>query len=101
MENPTYEPIKEKLDEPATKGDLAGVQAELKAEMEIMRQEITNNFAELPTRADYHRLLSAMDGVVKEIRLANEERAVESHRFERLEEYAKTVGKVIKIEFET
>ncbi len=101
MENPTYEPIKENLDEPATKGDLAVVQAELKAEMEIMRQEINNNFAELPTKQDYHRLLSTMDAIVKEMRLSNEERAAESHRFERLEKYAKTVGKVIKIEFET
>lgn len=103
MENMTYEPLPENLNQPATKGDVVhlATKSELQAEIKILCQEMNARFNELPTKADYHQLLNTMDDIVKEMRGYNQERAVESHRLERLEKHAKAVGKAVQIEFET
>ena len=76
MNNPTYEPIRENLSEPATKGDL-----------QIFAAEIGEQLANLPTREDFSQLLTAVDKLTGQVQTYNAERSAETHRLERLEDW--------------
>ncbi len=89
MSNPTYEPIRENLSEPATKADLR-----------ILAGEIGEQLANLPTREDFSQLLTAVDKLAGQTETYNHERSAETHRLERLESWAKKVSATINIPIE-
>jgi hypothetical protein len=89
MSNPTYEPIHENLNEPATKGDLR-----------IFAGEIGERLGNLPTREDFSQLLTAVDKLAGQTETYNAERSAETHRLERLEIWAKKVSATINVPIE-
>jgi hypothetical protein len=105
MEHPTYEPLpenQEDLNLPATKADLQNLatKGELKAEISILREEMNERFSELPTKEDFSRLLSVVDGLAGEVRTYNQERAAEGARLERIENWIKKAAKTVNVPFE-
>ncbi len=89
MNNPTYEPIRENLSEPATKGDLR-----------IFAGEIGERLANLPTREDFSQLLTAVDKLAGQVQNYNAERSAETHRLERLEDWVRKAAKTINVPIE-
>ncbi len=59
MNNPTYEPINENLDFPATKGDIKNLAS--KTDLGLLRHDINDKFTRLPTVEDFRQLLSTVD----------------------------------------
>ena len=113
MDNPTYEPIIPKDNTPLTKADIAQLltktelkntarilRQEIKAEVQILKQEMNERFNELPTRNDFSNLLSAVDGLTVEVKKYNTERASETYRLERTEKWIKQAAEVVKIPFQ-
>lgn len=102
MDNTTYEPIPDDLTMPATKGDLTNLatKAELnatKAELVLLRQDMNDNFANLPSKEDFSQLLITVDKLAGEVKTYNEERSVEGARLERIETWIKKAADAINI----
>lgn len=117
MEDTIYEPINENenLNLPATKGDLQALEKELrttlatkddlkrlatKTELELLRQDMNEKFANLPTKEDFSQLLTVVDKLVGEVKTYNDERNVETHRLKRLEDWTKKASKTVNVPFE-
>ena len=73
---------------------------ELKAEIQILREEMNERFNDLPTREDFSTLLSSVDGLIIEVKKYNTERASETYRLDRTEQWIKKAADVIKVPFE-
>jgi hypothetical protein len=98
MNNPTYEPINESLDFPATKEDIKNLAS--KTDLELLRQDINDKFASLPTVEDFRQLLSTVDKLVGQVSTYNTERNAEAHRLERLESWAGGAAETINVPIE-
>lgn len=99
MNNPTYEPINENLDLlPATKEDIKNLAS--KTDLELLRQDINEKFARLPTTEDFSQLLSTVDQLVGQVKTYNAERSAETHRLERLENWAGRAAGIINAPIE-
>ena len=95
MNNPTYEPINENLDLPATKGDIKNLAS--KTDLELLSQDINDKFTSLPTVEDFRQLLSTVDKLVGQVNTYNTERNAEAHRLERLESWAGQAAETINV----
>jgi hypothetical protein len=89
MTNTTYEPIHENLSDPATRGDL-----------QILTAEMGERLNNLPTRDDFNLLLSSVDRLTGQVKTYNQERGTETNRLERLETWAKKVSETINVPIE-
>lgn len=106
MEDNTYEPLPDNLNLPATKADLQSLEKDLratlatKAELAVFRLDINEKIDSLPTKEDFSRLQTVVDKLVGEVKIYNDERAVEAHRLKRLEDWTKEASKKVNVPFE-
>jgi hypothetical protein len=89
MSDTTYEPIREDVALPATKGDL-----------QILAAGIEERFDNLPTREDFSQLLSSVDKLAGGVQIYNAERSAESERLRRIEEWIKKASQTINVPIE-
>jgi len=89
MTNPTYEPIPDNFNEPATKGDLY-----------LFRQETNERLENLPTKEDFSQLINSVDKLAGQIQTYNAERGAETHRLERIEKWIEKASKQINVPIE-
>jgi hypothetical protein len=89
MDKTTYEPIRENLSEPATRGDL-----------QILAGEIGERLDALPSREDFSKLLNSVDRLAAQVQTYNTERSAETNRLERLESWAKKASETINVPIE-
>ena len=98
MDNTTYEPIPDDLTMPVTKGDITNLVT--KAEFALLRSDMNDNFANLPSKADFSQLLTTVDKLAGEVKTYNEERNVEGARLVRIETWIKKAAEAINIPIE-
>jgi len=89
MTNPTYEPIPDNLNEPATKGDL-----------QILAGELNERFNNLPTKEDFSQLVNSVDKLAGQVQTYNSERSAETLRLERIEKWIEKASGVINVPIE-
>ena len=95
MDNTTYEPIPDDLIMPATKGDITNLAT--KTELALLRQDLNDNFANLPSKEDFSQLLTTVDKLAGQVKTYNEERSAEGARLERIEAWIKKAAEAINI----
>ncbi len=65
----------------------------------VTRQEFEDRFADLPTKQDFHNLMSTVDGYAKQVKDTGDEIVILGEKANRLETWAKLVANKLGVEY--
>lgn len=80
------------------KSDIADLKNFVQTNM-VTKQELDYRLGELPTRADFNKLQTAVDGLAKKFHDEDDERAANYDRLSRVEDWVRKAARQIGIEY--